>query len=66
MHLSDYSPSTARFVATTATRLRAWSRKGERRHLARHYRGMSDHSLADIGFSRTQIDFQVFGDDDRR
>ena len=66
MPLSDYHPIAARFIARAATRLRAGSGVGDRWRLARQYRGMSDHCLADIGYSRTQIEFHVLGDHDRR
>ncbi len=66
MSLSNYAPIATGFVARAVIRLRAGSHQGERRRLARHYRGMSDHGLADIGFCRTRIDFLVLGDDHRR
>ena len=66
MTLSNYTPIATEFVVRTIIRLRVGSHQGERRRLARHYRGMSDHDLADIGFCRTRIDIQVLGDDHRR
>ena len=66
MTLSNYTPIATEFIARTIIRLRVGSRQGERRRLARHYRGMSDHGLADIGLCRTRIDFLVLGDDHRR
>ena len=66
MTLSNYTPIATEFVARTIVRLRVRSHQGERRRLARHYRGMSDHGLADIGLCRTRIDLLVCGDDQRR
>ena len=66
MPLSHYSPIATEFVARAIICLRDGTQQGERRRLARHYRGMSDHGLADIGFCRTRIDLQVFADIDRR
>lgn len=66
MPLSHYTPIATELVTRVFICLRDGTRQGERRRLARHYRGMSDHGLADIGFCRTQVHFQVFGDTDRR
>ena len=66
MPLSNYTPIATKLVARVIICLRDGTQQGGRRRLARHYRGMTDHGLADIGFCRTQIDFQVLGDNDRR
>ena len=64
MPFSNYTPIETKLVSRAIVRLRDGAQQGERRRLAQHYRGMSDHGLVDIGFCRTRIDFQVLGDND--